>query len=300
MILLTFKTEAGLRLGVKTPIGVVDVKAALAEFNPSLDTAVSESLTTLLAGGPTAYKALEVFVNQAIRSNATTPWLLDENRLELGPCVPSPGKIICIGLNYRRHAAESGLKVPENPVLFSKFTTALAASGERIPLPSNAVQYDYEAELAVVIGRRARHVSQSEALNYVFGYCNANDLSARDLQFRTNQWLLGKTLDKFMPIGPYLVTRDEVGDPQALGIRCWVNGALRQNSSTADMIFSIAESVSYISQYMTLEPGDLISTGTPEGVVFGMTDKVWLRPGDEVIVEIDKLGRLTNVMRGDC
>ena len=133
-------------------------------------------------------------------------------------------------------------------------------------------------------------------MNYVLGYCNLNDLSARDLQFRTSQWLLGKTLDKFMPIGPYLVTADEVGDPQALEIRCWVSDSLRQNSSTADMIFSVAYLVSYLSQYMTLEPGDVIATGTPEGVVFGMQEKQWLKPGDEVSIEIAGLGRLINSM----
>ena len=144
------------------------------------------------------------------------------------------------------------------------------------------------------MGRRASHVSETEALDYVFGYCNANDLSARDLQFRSSQWLLGKTLDKFLPIGPYLVTADEVADPQKLDIQCWVNGDLRQDSNTADMIFTVAQSVSYISQYVTLEAGDLILTGTPSGVVAGRPEKDWLVPGDEVTIEIEGLGRLTN------
>ena len=150
--------------------------------------------------------------------------------------------------------------------------------------------------MAVVIGKRARYVSEDKALDYVFGYCNANDLSARDLQKRTSQWLLGKTLDRFGPIGPYLVTADEVADPQSLDIHCWVNGTLRQNSNTADMIFPVRRLVSYISQYLELQHGDVILTGTPEGVVLGMTDKVWLKPGDEVIIEIGDLGRLKNVM----
>jgi 2-keto-4-pentenoate hydratase/2-oxohepta-3-ene-1,7-dioic acid hydratase in catechol pathway len=185
------------------------------------------------------------------------------------------------------------MAIPTIPVLFSKFPNTIAASGEQVVLPATAVEYDYEAELGVVIGLRARQVSEQEALNYVLGYCNINDLSARDLQMRTSQWLLGKTLDKFMPIGPYLVTADVVGDPQALDIRCWVNGTLRQNSTTADMIFTVAELVSYISQYMTLDPGDVIATGTPEGVIFGMSEKHWLKPGDEVVVQIAGLGRLT-------
>jgi 2-keto-4-pentenoate hydratase/2-oxohepta-3-ene-1,7-dioic acid hydratase in catechol pathway len=156
-----------------------------------------------------------------------------------------------------------------------------------------ARQYDYEVELGVVIGRRAAYVERDQALEYVLGYCTANDLSARDLQMRTSQWLLGKTLDGFCPVGPYIVTRDDVPDPQQLELKTWVNGELRQNSSTADMIFSVAEIVSYASQYMTLEPGDLIITGTPEGVILGMPEpRTWLKSGDEVTVEVQGLGRL--------
>jgi 2-keto-4-pentenoate hydratase/2-oxohepta-3-ene-1,7-dioic acid hydratase in catechol pathway len=210
--------------------------------------------------------------------------------------VGTPEKIICIGLNYKRHARETGMAVPETPVLFSKFNNTLAATGEPIPLPDNAIQYDYEVELGVVIGKEARYVSVDEAPGYVFGYFTVNDMSVRDLQFRTSQWLLGKTPDKFFPTAPYLVTADEVGDPQNLGLSCWVNGELRQNSNTSDMIFSVAECISYISQYMTLKPGDVISTGTPEGVVLGMTEKNWLKPGDEVTVEVEGLGKCTNRM----
>lgn len=221
---------------------------------------------------------------------STTPL----NEKALGPCVPNPGKIICVGLNYRRHAAESGMAEPSTPVLFSKFNNALAAPGDPIPLPANAEQYDYEAELAVVIGKRARYVSVEDALDYVLGYASANDFSARDLQMRTSQWLLGKTPDRFFPLGPYLVTADDAGDPADMSVRCWLNGELRQDSNTGDMIFSVAEIISYTSQYMTLEPGDVISTGTPEGVILGMDPKVWVRPGDEMTVEIGSLGRLTN------
>ncbi|GGJ02135.1 2-keto-4-pentenoate hydratase [Alicyclobacillus cellulosilyticus] len=222
-------------------------------------------------------------------------WLA-EHAVRFGPCVPAPGKILCVGLNYRRHAAESNMPVPETPVLFPKYANALAAHGETIYAPLSAQKLDYEAELCIVIGRRAKHLSREEALYAVFGYCNANDLSARDLQFRTSQWLLGKTCDGFCPIGPYLVTADEVPDPNALSIRCFVNGELRQDSNTADMVFSCAELVHYVSQYMTLEPGDLILTGTPEGVILGYPPERqrWLDAGDEVTVEIEGLGRLTN------
>jgi 2-keto-4-pentenoate hydratase/2-oxohepta-3-ene-1,7-dioic acid hydratase in catechol pathway len=148
----------------------------------------------------------------------------------------------------------------------------------------------------VVIGRRTRYIPESEAIHHVFGYCNGNDLSARDLQTRTSQWLLGKTLDHFLPIGPYLVTADEVGDAQSLDVHCWLNGELRQNSNTKDMVFSVAQLISYLSQYLTLEPGDLISTGTPEGVILGMKTKNWLKPTDVVEIQVEGLGKLVNTM----
>lgn len=297
MILLQFKTSEGLHLGVKTQRGVMDVTAALSE--PSINQSharVPSSLAAVCLGGSAVCEALDGFVQHVLASDSVQRWLLDESTLTYGPCVPNPGKIICVGLNYRRHAEESGMAIPTLPILFSKFSNTIAAPGEEIVLPANAVEYDYEAELCVVMGKRAKNISEQDALNYVLGYCNTDDLSARDLQMRTSQWLLGKTLDKFSPIGPYLVTAEEVPDPQTLDVRCWVNGALRQNSNTADMIFSVAYLVSYISQYMTLEPGDVISTGTPEGVVLGMKEKIWLKPGDEVSIEIAGLGRLTNKM----
>jgi 2-keto-4-pentenoate hydratase/2-oxohepta-3-ene-1,7-dioic acid hydratase in catechol pathway len=224
-------------------------------------------------------------------------WLHDEASLTLGPCVSDPGKIICVGLNYARHAAESNMPIPQSPVLFSKFNNSLAGAGEDVPLISDvATEFDYEVELCVAIGKTARNVSEGDALSYVAGYCTANDLSVRDLQMRTSQWLLGKTSDKFFPIGPYLVTADEVGDPQKLRLTCKVNGETRQDSNTADMVFSVAQLVSYCSTYFTLEPGDLITTGTPEGVAMGMPNKPWLKKGDVVEVEVEKLGKLTNTM----
>jgi 2-keto-4-pentenoate hydratase/2-oxohepta-3-ene-1,7-dioic acid hydratase in catechol pathway len=278
--------SGAVRPGVVTSAGVVDVVAA---------GCAQHSMEALVAQPD----ALQSTVEQALGDPAARArCVLDEATLQLAPVLTNPGKIICVGLNYRRHAIESGLPIPTAPVLFSKFNNSLAAPDEPIPLPASAVQYDYEVELAVVIGRRARNTPVEQALAHVFGYCTANDLSARDLQTRTSQWLLGKTLDKFLPIGPYLVTADEVGDPQTLSLKCWVNGELRQDSNTADMVFSVAEIVSYISQHFTLEPGDVICTGTPEGVILGMADKVWLRAGDRVTVEVGGLGKLSNVMAG--
>lgn len=217
------------------------------------------------------------------------------------PCVPETGKIICVGLNYKKHAQEAGMDVPQYPVLFNKFSNALAANNEEIFLPAVATEYDYEAELGVVIGKRTKNVPKENALEHVFGYCNVNDLSARDLQMRTAQWMLGKSLDGFCPTGPYIVSSDEVGNPNDLDIRLYVNNEIRQNSNTKDMIFKIDEIVSYISRYVTLEPGDLISTGTPEGVIAGFPaeKKHWLQPGDKVTVEIEKLGQLSNHLRGE-
>jgi 2-keto-4-pentenoate hydratase/2-oxohepta-3-ene-1,7-dioic acid hydratase in catechol pathway len=218
---------------------------------------------------------------------------IDAARLRLGPPVPRPGKVLCVGLNYRRHANETGMKTPTSPVLFSKFGNAVTGPDAEVAVPPEVEKLDYEAELVVVMGRRARRVSEARALDYVLGYTNGNDLSARGLQQRTGQWLLGKTLDGFLPLGPELHTADSIPDPQALSVRCWLNGELRQDSTTADMIFSVAEIVSYASTYFSLEPGDVIATGTPEGVILGMQEKRWMRPGDEIAVEVGPLGRLT-------
>ena len=286
MKLLTFHRNDILQLGICTEAGVIDV----AQASEGRD-GIPVTMDAVIRGGQEAMKALQGLAEQPAGS-----WLLDEQDLQPGPCVGTPEKLICIGLNYKRHAQETGMPIPEVPVLFSKFNNTLAETGEPIPLPDNALQYDYEVELGVVIGKEARYVSGEEALDYVFGYFTVNDMSVRDLQFRTSQWLLGKTPDKFFPTAPYLVTADEVGNPQNLGLSCWVNGELRQHSNTVDMIFSVAECISYISQYMTLKPGDVISTGTPEGVVMGMTEKNWLKPGDEVVVEVERLGKCTNRM----
>jgi 2-keto-4-pentenoate hydratase/2-oxohepta-3-ene-1,7-dioic acid hydratase in catechol pathway len=270
---------------------VIDVAAAQAALG-SGERAAPETMDAAIAGGEEARAALADLARRAEAAPETGEWLHDEQAVTFGPAVPHPGKIVCVGLNYRKHAEESGAAIPTSPVLFSKFNNAVAAPGEDVPLVEDAREYDYEVELAVVIGRPARRASQDDALGTVFGYATANDVSVRDLQFRTSQWLLGKTLDKFMPIGPYLVTADEVPDPQALPLRTWLNGELRQNSNTADMIFPVAALIAYISRYFTLDPGDVIITGTPEGVIAGTAEKRWMVPGDVVEVEVEGLGKL--------
>ncbi len=291
MRLLTYHTPDGLALGIKVNDGVLDVQFAANALGLS---EVANTPEAFFTQGLAALPDLKNLVNRAMESDETEAWTFDEASLTLGPSVYNPEKIMCIGLNYRQHAAESGSDVPEVPVLFSKFNNALNAHGAPITVPATAGNYDYEVELAVVVGRTARYVKEDDALDYVLGYCNANDVSARDLQKRTSQWLLGKTLNGFCPIGPYLVTPDEVPDPQTLDVKSWLNGEPRQNSNTSDMVFTVAEIISYFSQYFPLKPGDVILTGTPEGVILGMDPKVWMKPGDEVTVEVEGLGRLTN------
>lgn len=292
MILLTYRTQEGLALGARSPHGILDVQAAATALG---DDTVAVSPDALFRQGSAALAPLAALLAKA-EATPGAGWFHDEAGLRLGPCVPNPGKVVCVGLNYLRHARESGMDAPAEPVLFSKFGNSIAAPDETIPIPATAPQVDYEAELVAVIGSTVRNVGVDEALDHVLGYCNGNDLSDRHLQFVSGQWLLGKTLDKFQPIGPYLVTADEVGDPQNLRVRCWVDGDLRQDSNSSDMIFGVAECISYISRHFTLEPGDIISTGTPEGVVLGRPQKDWLVPGNEVTVEVEGLGRLTNTM----
>lgn len=216
------------------------------------------------------------------------------------PTVLRPEKILMVGLNYRRHAEETKNPIPTSPVLFGKFNNALAAHGSEVPLPvSHATWFDYEAELVLVLGAMARDVPEDRALEHVFGYAVGNDLSARELQRRTSQMLLGKSLDGFAPVGPWIIGRGLVADPDALGIRCRVNGALVQESSTADMIFGCAHLVSYASRTMTLKPGDMVFTGTPEGVIAGKpeAERRWLRDGDQIRTEIDGLGELEVILR---
>jgi 2-keto-4-pentenoate hydratase/2-oxohepta-3-ene-1,7-dioic acid hydratase in catechol pathway len=247
---------------------------------------------TVVPMGPSLADWL-AFGTQSVATGAARP--LAELRL-LAP-VPRPGKIVCVGLNYRDHANETGQPIPSEPVLFSKYANSVVGPGAEVVVPPDAEKIDYEAELAVVIGRRASAVPTGEALDHVAGYTCANDVSSRSLQFRSSQWLLGKAIDTFLPLGPYLVTADEVPDPQALGIRCLVNDELRQSSDTGQMIFGVAELVSFISRTITLEPGDVLVTGTPAGVGMAADPPRYLRPGDRMRIEIDGVGELDNAVR---
>ena len=209
----------------------------------------------------------------------------------IGPCVAGVGKIVCIGLNYSDHAAESGMEVPPEPVIFMKATSAISGPNDNVVIPRNSKKSDWEVELGVVIGKHAKYVSESEALNYIAGYCVVNDLSEREFQVeRSGQWVKGKSCDTFAPLGPWLVTRDEVADPQNLNMWLELNGEKVQDGSTKTMVYGVAHLISYLSQFMSLHPGDVISTGTPPGVGLGMDPPRYLVPGETMRVGIEGLG----------
>lgn len=214
--------------------------------------------------------------------------------VRLAAPVPRPGKIICIGLNYRNHAIESGMDIPKSPIIFSKFPSCAIGPDTPILLPKGSAQVDYETELAFVIGRRAQNVCSEDAMNYVFGYTNFNDVSARDFQFADGQWQRGKSCDTFAPFGPFVATADEIADPHDLGIRLRLNGETLQDSNTGELIFKIPELIEFLSASIMLEPGDVIATGTPPGVGFARKPPVFMADGDIVEVEIDGLGILSN------
>jgi len=208
--------------------------------------------------------------------------------------VPRPGKLICIGLNYRDHAIESKMPIPERPVVFSKFSTSVIGPGEAVVVPSKSEQVDYEAELAVVIGRRAKNVTPEQAYDYVLGYTIVNDVSARDFQFADGQWQRGKSCDTFAPMGQWIVTTDEIPDPHTLSIKLRLNGQTMQDSNTNQLIFGVPELIAFLSESITLEPGDVIATGTPPGVGFARKPPVFLKSGDVMEVEIEGIGTLTS------
>ena len=284
---VNFQLNNQIRLGVKVKNGIMDI----AQVSDAYSLEVPNTIEQIIVAGKSVIEKLQKYVE-------STSFLIDEDNIVYAPCVTNPEKIICIGLNYLDHANESKMEIPLSPVVFSKFSNALAGNKQEILLPINAKQFDYEAELVIVIGKTAESVSRENAMSYIFGYTIGNDLSARDLQFRTGQWLLGKTCNGFAPIGPYLVTADEV-NPSDLEISCRVNGELRQQGNTKNMIFDCAYIVSYLSHHMTLKPGDIIFTGTPAGVILGYPEekRVWLKSGDEVSVSIEKIGTLINKLK---
>lgn len=285
MKLVTFSLDGQMRLGALRTDGSGNWVTDLNRLNPRLP---PELIAFLQAG------AEALALAQTAVSNATPEQWIDCAAVKLKAPIMRPGKIICIGQNYLEHAKESGASRPPFPIIFAKYANTVIGPGEPIVIPRAVEKPDYEGELAVVIGRRGRDIPEAEALSYVAGYMPLNDVSARDWQNRTGQWVIGKTCDTFCPMGPALVTADEVPDPQNLHLRTVIGDEVLQVGYTGDMIFSVAFLIADMSRVMTLEPGDVIATGTPPGIGAARVPPRWLRPGDVVRVEIDGVGVLEN------
>lgn len=279
MRLVTFEAEGKPRPGVLTESnGIFDLSAA--GFNSAL-----EVIEASVAGRT----KIEKFIDESAPDSA-----FSLSTVKLLAPIPRPPKVICVGLNYRDHALESGHKLPDVPTIFSKFSTSVIGPGANIVLPKVSKTPDYEAEFAFVIGQGGRHIAKDKWRDHVFGYTIVNDVSARDYQYATSQFLMGKTFDTFAPIGPWILTADEIADPHALDISLEINGEVMQNSNTRELIFKVPELIEFLSSVFTLEPGDVVSTGTPSGVGVHRKPQRLLQPGDDVVVKIPAIGELRN------
>lgn len=287
MKLLNFYKNETITLGVKVEEGIIDLPALLEATSTKN---IPNNMMEVIAD-PEAVTKLE----KLLEASDVTNYLMKESELTWGPAVNAPKKIICVGLNYKKHADETKSPYPKIPILFNKFENALSGHLNEVVVPKQTQRLDHEVELGIVMGKTAKDVSEEEALDYVFGYCTSNDLSARDVQKHGVQWMTGKTFDGFAPVGPYLVTKDEIANPNQLRLTTTVNGKVNQDSNTSDMIFNCEELIAYISAHMTLRAGDIIMTGTPEGVILGLPkeERVYLQAGDKVTVEVEQLGALT-------
>lgn len=287
MTFCTLRQGDGYGLGLKTGRGILDVAAAAHALRENAPTTIEAVFK-----GEGELAALKRLADKAAAGVQRANFFVPAAQARFGPAVTNPEKIICVGLNYRKHAEETGQPVPKMPILFNKYNNALNAHGGTIAVSKEpAEQFDYEAELVVVMGRGGRHIKEAEALAHVFGYAAGNDFTARDLQRRSSQWMLGKSCDGFAVVGPWLVSADQV-DPNNLKIELKVNGQVRQSSNTGDMVFDCRKLIAYISQHMTLKAGDIIFTGTPAGVISGMPKEkqVWLKAGDRIETSIENLG----------
>ena len=276
MKLVTFTDTAGTRIGLAVDGGIVDLKKA--------DPDLPRDMIGLMNQWPAARGAVE--------RAATRKPDFAQSAIKLEAPVQRPGKVLAIGLNYADHIAESGQATPTEQVWFTKAVTSIHAPFEPVQLPKVSMLLDYEAELVAVIGKRCKHVPKEKAHEVIFGYCAGNDVTVRDWQFKTPQWILGKSFDTHGPIGPWIVTPDEIGDPHTLGIRAFVNGEKRQDSNTKHLVFNVFDQIAHISKAMTLEPGDVIFTGTPGGVGAALKPPQFLKAGDVTRIEIDKIGAI--------
>ena len=290
MQLISFTRDGRVRSGAIEEVLTGPSTTRVVDLNQA-DPRLPADMLELLRGGD----ELLQLASHVIESAPPEMWLSVAGTQLVAP-VPNPGKIICIGLNYRDHAAEAGLSIPAEPVVFAKLSNTVNGPYAPITMPRATEQIDYEAELGVVMGRTCKGVKETDALDYVAGYLAVNDVSARDVQHRNGQWVLGKSPDGFAPMGPALVTADEVGDPQQLDVRTRIGDEVLQSSNTREMIFPVARLISFISEFVTLEPGDVIATGTPSGVGGAHQPPRWLKAGETVRVEIPRLGALANLM----
>jgi len=287
MKIVAFSTQKDKHIGVVQDDKIISLTALNPdEFPPCIK--------TFIEGSDNLRNHAEQLIEQRDNENSVFTFS-DVNIL---PPISQPEKIICVGLNYIDHCKETGMEPPASPVIFSKYANAIIGHNDAVEIPINSNEVDFEAELVIVIGKEAKCVSEEDANDYVFGYTIMNDVSARDLQFADGQWSRGKTADTFAPIGPIIVTHDEVGDPHQLAISLELNGEIMQDSNTNNLIFTVPQIISFLSQSMTLKPGDLIATGTPPGVGMGRNPKVWLKNGDKMNINIEKIGTLTNHVHG--
>jgi 2-keto-4-pentenoate hydratase/2-oxohepta-3-ene-1,7-dioic acid hydratase in catechol pathway len=278
MKFVTFQHDGHQHAGVISGDDVISLKAA-----------GLPDMISILQGGPEVFKRVEV---EIAKPPADSVFPLSS--VKLCAPIPKPTKIICVGLNYRDHAIESKMEIPTRPTIFSKYNNTVIGPGDEIIIPKNTEKPDYEAEFAFVIGKGGRHIKAADWQDHVFGYMNLNDVSARDVQLAVSQWMMGKTFDTFAPMGPWLVTADEIADPHNLNISLTMNGETLQDSNTRELIFKIPELIEFLSSIMTLEAGDIVSTGTPSGVGFSYKPPKWLKPGDEIVIKVEGLGELKN------
>jgi 2-keto-4-pentenoate hydratase/2-oxohepta-3-ene-1,7-dioic acid hydratase in catechol pathway len=279
MRIVTFR-----RAGTAPEAGIVSGDRVI-----GLSAAGYSGVIDLIANWDSARSVVEELANGAPKEAAA-----DLSQVTLMAPIPRPPKLICVGLNYRDHAIESNMEIPSVPTIFNKFSNVVIGPNDPIVLPKNSEKPDYEAEFAFVIGKGGRHIAADNWKNHVFGYTIVNDVSARDFQLRTSQWLMGKTFDTFAPMGPWIVTADEIADPHELDIKMTISGEVLQNSNTRELIFRIPQLIEFLSSVVTLEPGDIVSTGTPAGVGFGFKPPRWLKAGDECVVSVAGIGELRN------
>ncbi|MDT8860111.1 fumarylacetoacetate hydrolase family protein [Alkalihalobacillus sp. MEB130] len=300
MRFVTYDVEGRKYFGLKRENVVIDLQSLSKEFEGGEIRSFMKEMKSFIEAGEEAIKYLNALVGYFDQTDDIRPRVSKQIQdIKLLAPIENPGKVVCVGNNYMDHCIEQNVEPPKQPLIFSKWPSCIIANHEEIELPEESKQVDFEAELAVVIGKKGKQISEDEALDYIFGYTIMNDVSARDVQFGDGQWVRGKSFDTFAPLGPVLVSKDEIENPQQLHIKLDVNGEVLQNSNTKHMIFSIPYIISYLSKGFTFEPGDVIATGTPHGVGVFRNPPIFLKKGDTCTIEIEKIGILQNKVKNN-